>query len=309
MNLTQKILALFNDKESSQDIKELSKLSFVERQMRRQWNETKSLNDNKVREERIWDNISNKSAKRNILFLNFIKKAAIIILFLSIGYTAHYILYNKNTSGSEIVEVYSDGDMKYLLPDNTTIWLQNKSKLRFNKKDFKKNREIWFEGKSVFEVTKAKNSFRIHLNKASIQVLGTKFSVNSTNKSDITEINLFEGKICFKTKNNKNLIHAGERVIYNKKASTIQIKKDLNTTWHNGTFSFKKIQISELIKRLEYTFNTKIVLDKKINPRQKITGSIDYNENIDEIIYKICYILKATYTKENNIIYINKNIN
>src|SRR5690606_205335 len=74
------------------------------------------------------------------------------------------------------------GKMKRIvLPDQSVVWLNANTQLRYSAQAFAQHRELFIDhGEAFFEITKnSENPFVVHAEALSTKVLGTSFNVKS----------------------------------------------------------------------------------------------------------------------------------
>ena len=121
--------------------------------------------------------------------------AASVALVLIVGGLWMH-LNEGSTPMDKYIEITAQKSRMYLLPDSSKVWMQPGSSIRFAE-DFKKHRNVWLKGNSLFEVHKNMGrKFRVYIDKAFIEVKGTCFLIKQNNPS-ANEITLFNGSIEF----------------------------------------------------------------------------------------------------------------
>lgn len=79
-------------------------------------------------------------------------------------------LNEGSTPMDKYIEITAQKSRMYLLPDSSKVWMQPGSSIRFAE-DFKKHRNVWLKGNSLFEVHKNMGrKFRVYIDKAFIEV-------------------------------------------------------------------------------------------------------------------------------------------
>ena len=166
------------------------------------------------------------------------------------------------------------------------------SSIQFHKA-FDKDRNVWLNGNSLFEVRKQKEgNFIVHINKAYIEVKGTCFSVKQ-DKTERNEITLLHGKIDFniETTGEKIVMKPLQKVLYNPNNAQTEITEIYNVNWENGKYNFKDTPLVQLIQIINQIFNANISVDSEIGQQSAFTGSIRYDESLEDVINKICFSL------------------
>lgn len=207
-----------------------------------------------------------------------------------------------------MIKIVANEDKTYLLPDSSKVWMQSGSSIQFHKA-FNENRKVWLSGNSLFEVYKHSDStFRVYIDKAFIEVKGTSFLVKQNNATD-NEITLFNGKIEFNVEatGKKTVMIPNQRMIYNPSTSQTEIQTITYVNWENGKYNFTDIPLTQLIQVIHQMYESNIILSKGVDKESAFTGSIRYNEPLEDVINKICFSLNLKQERKNNKIIIIQN--
>lgn len=254
--------------------------------------------------------------KQHIWFSYIRQIAAAILLILSTS-VASYYLYKDISTSNDMLAVYEtvvpSGSMsKITLPDQTVVWLNAGSVLKYNQSFGKKLREVHLTGEGYFEVKKDTNKpFLVHTNELEVKVLGTVFNVRAYQNNLSVEVDLLEGKVDVSSFNGKThqtlTMLPNEKIIYNKENHTMQTHKvDANksTLWKTGKLSFIDTSLPNILKDLERKFNIRISIQSKKMEYEKFTGSINLNLSLDEILHNIDVDKKYKWEKQDEMLVI-----
>ncbi|WP_267267617.1 FecR family protein [Chryseobacterium formosus] len=197
---------------------------------------------------------------------------------------------------SAIVLQTNEVSKTFRLSDNSVITLEPYSKLSINKDFGKKYRNVKLQGKGFFSIAKDRSKpFIVDAGGFSVEVLGTKFSVDQ--KSKEKKVKLFEGKV--KVNHNGKLTY----LLPNENWSTSPTNNDYHyySVTAVKTFTFENTSFEDAINEIENTYGAKITYPKNIAKNQ-VSGS--FSGNLKEILSIINYPfnLKTTIKNENEII-------
>ena len=82
------------------------------------------------------------------------------------------------------------------LADGTNVWLNARTTIQYPITFNEKERLVKLDGEAYFDVTKDKNKpFIVQTNNYNVEVLGTKFDVDSYSETEIFETTLMEGSV------------------------------------------------------------------------------------------------------------------
>lgn len=293
------IKKLFSDRLKKEELKELSEIDMVEYRMKEQWEEYNPMAENYERVDPeigdyIWEKILKEykmsSKRRFIRRLYSPVAAACVILVVLVGGWLFYMNSDVATE-DKYMEIVAAQDMLYQLPDSSEVWMRPSSSIRFAK-DFNKDRRVWLQGTSMFHVRKHNGStFRVYIDKAFIEVKGTKFLVDKKEQGN-NEITLFNGSIEFniETSGKQVLMKPMEKIFYNSVSTEMQIQKIENIEWQDGRFKFNGMPLNRFISIINQMYNANIVYEGKgeVSP---FSGTIRQEESLDDIILKICFVM------------------
>ncbi len=211
-------------------------------------------------------------------------------------------------------KAYSEGNLVYntiripygkkfevQLSDGTLIHLNAGTSLRYPVQFVKnKNRQVYLLGEAYFEVEKDKaHPFNVNTQNGNIEVLGTKFNVDTYSENTSTDVVLVEGKVSlyrehkinevYLTPGFKGSLAKGEIAI-----PTEQVNTDYYTAWVKGSLVFKNASFADIIKKLERQYNVTFINRNKTLGKEIFNARFD-NEPIEVVLkyfsdsYKIDY--------------------
>ncbi|WP_353935673.1 FecR domain-containing protein [uncultured Bacteroides sp.] len=296
------IKSLLSGRLTKKQRKDFADLEPVDIEIRKQWNESGNRIVNMEVKEQIWKKVKARCEyKKNQVpvELRWYFAAASLALLLTIG--GFWLKSNGDKIADEFVKVTALQSQMYTLPDSTKVWMESGSSIKYAKA-FGKDRKIWLSGNSLFEVCKHEGStFQVYIDKAFIEVKGTCFLVKQSN-AEKNEITLFHGKIEFNVEatGQKTVMKPLQKVIYNPNNAETRIEQIANIKWENGKYNFTDIPLQELISIINQMYNSDVTLAKGINHESAFTGSIRYDEPLEDVVNKICFTLNLNKEEHAN---------
>lgn len=184
------------------------------------------------------------------------------------------------------------------LPDASSVTLNAKSLLGFNKKDWKKERDVNLEGEAFFNVAKG-SSFNVITKSGTVTVYGTQFNVKQ--RENYFEVICYEGLVGVSYNSQETKLKPGDSfLIINGKAIAKEKEKRTKPSWLNNESTFKSLPFKTVISELEIQYGFSITL-VNIDSAQLFTGSFTHN-NLELALKSITLPLHLTYSKTNNAI-------
>ena len=204
------------------------------------------------------------------------------------------------------IKIIANENQVHTLPDSSKVWLEPGSSIEYIK-SFNENRKVKLSGNALFEVYKHQGStFQVYINNAFIEVKGTCFLVKQDN-INLNEITLLNGSIDFniETTKEKILMKPMQKMIYDSQKGQAEVKDIEDVHWENGKFHLNEMPLKQLIQTINQLYNTNIILKENIKKESAFTGTIRYNEELNDVLNKVCFSLNLNieYNKNQIIIY------
>lgn len=178
------------------------------------------------------------------------------------------------------------------LSDGTIVHLNSGTSLKYPVQFLRnKSREVYLTGEAYFEVSKDKaHPFTVKTPEVNVEVLGTKFNLDSYSDNMQTDVVLVEGKVSLyknqKTKQNQTYLKPGYKGSKEKgqtQFKTEQVNTDYYTAWVKGGLVFKNASFDAIIKRLERQYNVTFINKNKTLGKEIFNARFD-NEPIEVVL-------------------------
>lgn len=178
------------------------------------------------------------------------------------------------------------------LSDGTLVHLNAGTSLRYPVQFVKnQNRQVYLLGEAYFEVEKDKeHPFNVNTQNINVEVLGTKFNVDTYSENSSTDVVLVEGKVSLykdqKTKENQVYLKPGEKGSNERGQSKItkeQVNTEYYTAWVTGSLVFKNASFENIIKKLERRYNVTFINRNKALGKEIFNARFD-NEPIEVVL-------------------------
>lgn len=236
--------------------------------------------------------------------------AAAILLIVLIG---SWYYYQLNSSEAPITYSYITAapgqHIKVLLPDSSTLWLNEQTTVRYTKSSFgEKAREIWLEeGEAYFEVKPNKQlPFIVNSGPLKTRVLGTAFNIKKAASYDEVQVSVTHGRVAVSTAG-RSLAHLtrGNQLTYNKnsgQSTTRPINPAYATAWQQGSVELQNASFQELSEAFYSLYNTRLKAGKKEIEEHTYTITLARSQSQVQAVAVIAAIHELSYTIENGTI-------
>ncbi len=185
------------------------------------------------------------------------------------------------------------GQFYVKLADDTKVWLNSESKLKYPV-HFPKAQSRVVEllyGEAFFEVSPSVKhqgaDFKVIHKEQEIQVLGTKFNVKAYSGETKVFTTLAEGKVQINTPREKHILQPEQQAILNDNTYALSIHKvNLREEigWVNGEFIIRQKNLKQIMKVLSRWYDMEVIFEDKKLEDVKFVGRIQKDQEITEIL-------------------------
>ena len=246
--------------------------------------------------EKAYENGRKRIAKRRRKqFLNTAVKVAACLavpLALSTAILGWLHFFPSESGKFASVTVPAGSVVRYELPDNSIVWLNSQSTLKYPVRFSSKSRRVELEGEAYFEV-EADPDKPFYVNTSdnlAVRVYGTRFNVTAYNDDPLIRTTLESGHVEVTVSGNGagtalDLV-PGEQATYDKATGRLE-KKPVNTyehiAWTQGRLVFRNASLGDVFKSLERKFGVRINVQGKINDTETYRATFR-NESLSQIM-------------------------
>jgi hypothetical protein len=183
------------------------------------------------------------------------------------------------------------GQYKVILPDQTAVWLNASSSIRFPPVFTGNTRTVEVSGEAYFEVKKnATMPFIVKIKNMEVTVLGTHFDVMGYEDENEIKTTLLEGSVRVHSRQQQErnivVLKPGQQSSMNKNGR-LNIANEVNTdqavAWAKGYFQFKNDDVATIMRQIARWYDVDIVYKSKI-PAGKYTGKISRSTQASEVL-------------------------
>ncbi|MEL0454776.1 FecR family protein [Flavobacteriaceae bacterium SZ-1-7] len=240
--------------------------------------------------ENVLSTIKSKKQTKTHWFKPLMRVAAILAICFGLYY---YTTTLDTTISTEYAQKTT-----IELPDASSVSLNAKSILVFNKKDWKLDREVELQGEAFFNVAKG-SSFKVNTTSGTVTVYGTQFNVK--HRDNYFEVICYEGLVGVTYNSQETKLKPGDSFLIIDGKTIAKEKEHLTMpSWLNNASTFTSLPYKVVIAEFERQYNVDITL-LGIDSTQLFTGSFTH-EDIDVALKSITLPLHVTYSKTNNTI-------
>ena len=258
--------------------------------------------------------IYRKRQKQVLRFLMKVSSAAASIAILAVAVWAVVSNHNKSrlihTISRQMTCVDAPPGQRtaVTLIDGTVVWLNGKSQVRYPSV-FTGERNVQLTGEALFEVsTDPDKPFVVTVGDIRITALGTKFNVLAYPENDFVQVALLEGNIRVTDQQTGREITPGPNQQVYCKDGFLEVSEVSNLDyflWKDGIYSFVDEPLSEIVKKLEYYYDVKIMVKNPSILNSLYTAKFRQQDGVDLILNMLRKIYPFNITKKDYVFILN----
>ena len=207
------------------------------------------------------------------------------------------------------IRVPRGGEYKLFLSDNTEVFLNSDSELRFPVKFGKGKRDVFLRGEAFFVVTKdASRPFVVNANdKMSVEVLGTQFNLQAYPDDAFVETTLNEGAVrVFNGKQGVRL-RPDEQAVYDEGKFTVRkVDASSYSAWKEGRFMLLNHSLENIMTRLARWYNIDIFWENPEVKEYHFSGELARYEDFTEILRMLELATRVHFEVKDRTVFVRK---
>ena len=219
-------------------------------------------------------------------------------------YNDKAIQHKKN--GYNSLKTPRAGEYRMVLPDGTKVWLNASSTLNFPTAFNKSERRVQLKGEAYFEV--AHNPalpFIVSFNNTQVEVLGTRFNINSYEKYGKTT--LIEGSVKITEGTQQRILTPGRQAFSYDGHLTIKASDTYKSiAWKEGVFYFKEDRMKDILDQVSRWYDVDIVYNGSPG-RKRYSGTIRRQATLNQVLEMLKTVSNTDYRLENKTVTVNFN--
>lgn len=254
-----------------------------------------------------------KQSRKQWVFRTFNRAAAILVIPLLIStFVLLYMQHGEKRTGAFLptyteVTAVQGAIIKTILPDESEVWLNSGTTLRYPNQFASDKREVTLTGEAFFEVKASKeHPFEVTTpDGMKVIAYGTAFNVSAYEEDAIFETVLQNGSVEVVHGTEKTTLFPGEVAIHDRSDGQLHkslVNIDEKTGWKEGLLIFRNTSLDDVFKRLSRHHSVEITLHKEtqVDYRVRATFSTETLEQILDVLKMAAPITWSVEQKSQN---------
>ena len=173
-----------------------------------------------------------------------------------------------------VMETLAGEKSEFFLPDSSEVTLNAYSRLAYQKRSWKRKREVELDGEAFFKVAKGAR-FDVNTSAGIISVLGTQFNVK--NRQDYFEVICYEGLVQVQRDEEVRKLPANQRFSILNGVMISSAVQAPSPRWLGNVSAFQSVPVIQVIRELERQYDVNVAVSN-LDPGQLFTGSFIHSD-------------------------------
>ncbi|MCC8036150.1 MAG: FecR domain-containing protein [Rikenellaceae bacterium] len=206
-----------------------------------------------------------------------------------------YLFSSLQHQQNTVIEVRANTGMvsEVTLPDNTTVWLNSNSSLKYPARFGQGKRMVELSGEAFFDVAEdAKKKFIVQARTAQVEVYGTEFNIEAYPDSQEIHTTLVSGSVGFRYENSVNQkvithMEPNQQLSYNSATGSLSLRyvdTAFNTAWKEGKVVLDDTPLADALRVIGNKYNVAFVIRNDSLRENTFTGTFSY-QTLDMILH------------------------
>lgn len=201
---------------------------------------------------------------------------------------------------SVVNAIASSEHKKIVLPDGSTVILNNNSTLEYPEKFTGATRTVTLKGEGYFDILhNPATPFIVQSGKLKTTVLGTTFNIKSGKNGNEIIVTVTTGKVSVADEDKiLGILSPNEQMVFHtdeKKPDLVKVQAAEIVQWQKNDLFFENITMEQAAEILSQKFNTRITFSNDQGKNCRFTATFLKGESLDEIMKVITSFNDAAY--------------
>ena len=199
------------------------------------------------------------------------------------------------------------GQYKIVLPDESEVWLNALSSIRFPTSFEGDSRNVDITGEVYFEVKEdTLKPFLVKTPGQTIKVLGTQFNINAYENEPAILTTLVEGSIELVAGNRSIRIQPGQQTVNDKynKMNVQKVNTDQVIAWKDGLFQFWNTDLQEIMRQLSRWYGVEVDYLNETNDKS-FSGFIGRDVPLSNVLHMLEEAGNVNFGLNGKTVYVN----
>lgn len=189
------------------------------------------------------------------------------------------------------------------LPDGSSVWLNQGSKLEYPVDFGDDVREVQLMGEAFFDIRKdTLRPFVIYSGKVTTTVLGTAFNIRAFPDENAVTVTVARGKVLVRDQEkNERILQANEQISFTPASTGLELQRasaDSVAEWIYQDLILDNVTFEEVATIIEERYDVNVKFGNEALMKCRFTSTFLHEASLDQMLTAICIVNRATFRFE-----------
>ncbi|MDF0715391.1 FecR domain-containing protein [Muricauda sp. 334s03] len=250
--------------------------------------------------KRVLEEIS-QEPKPKLIFLNTRIKALVAVAAIVLVCFGVYLFTQDNESRFTNHIIALEGERKQVtLPDGSQITVNANSELKYPEVFKDDKRQVWMDGEVYFEVVKdVERPFSVSTNGLEVQVLGTKFNVNTKGMAKTVSLESGKVQVTLEDSGDRIQLKPNEELSWNVETGEV-VKRNFDVSktiaWKDNILLLHDLTLEEALFPINEFYGIEFIVSDSVVANKRISAAFE-DQDLDQFIQTLEFIADVKISK------------
>lgn len=250
--------------------------------------------------KRVREEISQEPKAKRIFLDAKIKTLVAVAAAVLVGFMVHWSTQDNQSRYTNHVIALKGERKQVTLPDGSLVTVNANSELKYPQVFTEAKRDVWMEGEVYFDVMKdAGRPFTVSANGFEVQVLGTKFNVNTKRKAKTVSLESGKVQVSLEDTGDTIQLRPNEELSWNIETGEV-VKRNFDvsktTAWKDNILLLHDLTLEEALRTINEFYGAEFMVSDSVVANKKISAAFE-DQDLDQFIQTLEFIADVKISK------------
>lgn len=250
--------------------------------------------------KRVREEISQEPKAKRIFLTAKIKTLVAVAAAVLVGFMVHWSTQDNQSRYTNHVIALKGERKQVTLPDGSLVTVNANSELKYPQVFTEAKRDVWMEGEVYFDVMKdAGRPFTVSANGFEVQVLGTKFNVNTKRKAKTVSLESGKVQVSLEDTGDTIQLRPNEELSWNIETGEV-VKRNFDvsktTAWKDNILLLHDLTLEEALRTINEFYGAEFMVSDSVVANKKISAAFE-DQDLDQFIQTLEFIADVKISK------------
>ncbi|WP_418502489.1 FecR family protein [Flagellimonas sp.] len=250
--------------------------------------------------KRVREEISQEPNSKRIFPNSKMKTLVAVAAAILVGFVVHWSIQDNEPKYTNHIIALKGERKQVTLPDGSQIMVNANSELKYPEVFTEAKRDVWMQGEVYFDIMKdAGRPFTVKANGFEVQVLGTKFNVNTKGKAKTVSLESGKVQVSLEDSGDKIQLRPKEELSWNAETGEV-VKRNFDvsktTAWKDNILLLHDLTLEEALLAINEFYGAEFMVSDSVVANKRVNAAFE-DQDLDQFIQTLEFIADVKILK------------